>query len=199
MKKMVLMVILSVLVYAQAFTQSKPIMGYDQVAWGATVAEVRRVYNIGSNVALTENYNNDGPNFAGLTQTNVSDSISQRIFLFNSWNSNEFRLYRVWVAYKEGSVSLQNLTSGLTSRFGDRTDLNRASGNCRHAPNARDSVETYIFGQYSPELLVELVHTKCQEHVLDMNTFSFYNYNYFQVCYTWKTYRDRYNARNIDF
>ena len=198
MKKMVLMVIFSLLVYANAFTQSKPIMGYDQVAWGASVNDVRRAYNIGNNVALVENYGNNGPNFAGLTQTNVSDSIARRVFLFNSWSSNEFRLYRVAVTYRDGSVSLQNLISGLTSRFGNSTDHSRVNSNCVNETTSRDTIETIVFGQYSPELYIELIHTRCQ-HVLDMNTFSIQDLNYFEVCYTWKSFRDRYNSRNIDF
>ena len=185
------------MVYAHAFTQSEPIMGYDQIRWGASVNDVRRAYNFGNNIALQQNYENN-PDIAALVQENVSESIAERLFLFNKWGANDYRLYRVWVTYRNNSVTLQNLISGLTSRFGNSTDHNRVTGNCVNGTTSRDTTETFVFGQYSPELVVELIQTRCQ-HMLDMNTFSIIDINYLQVCYTWKTFRDRYNSRNIDF
>ena len=82
MKKMVLVVFFGLMVLIQAFAQSRPIMGYDQVEWGASVLDVRRAYNLGNNVALQERYENN-PDVAALIQRNVSDSIKERTFIFN--------------------------------------------------------------------------------------------------------------------
>jgi len=200
MKKVFIMVAIFLLVFTNAYSQSKPIMGYDQVAWGVSVNDVRRAYTIGNNIVLEEYYGNQDRNIAGLTQLDVSESISQRTFLFNKWGSNDYKLYRVYVTYRRNSVAKENLVSGLITRFGNSTDYNRVNGNCINETRSRDIIETYIFGQYSPELLVELTSTDCQ-HLVSMtgNSLNIPVNNYLEVVYTWKSFRDRYNSRNIDF
>ena len=210
MKKTVLTVIFGLLLFGQAFAQSQPIMGYDKVAWGASVLDVRRAYNLGHSFVLQENYNND-PNIASLVQTNVSDSIKERTFLFNRWKGN-YQLYRVWVTYWDDST-VRNLQIGLSSRFGDRTDFRKDS---EYQFNSwyiyRD---TSTFGRYSPELVVELIHTYTnwadggglvihdgKGNVLMNVESSDVGINIpvpLEVCYTWKKFRDEYQARNVQF
>jgi len=124
MKKRVLTVILGILVFGQTFAQSQPIMGYDKVKWGASVLDVRKAYNLGNSYVLQERYENN-PDIAALIQKNVSDSIKERIFLFNKWKGN-YQLYRVWVEYLDDSTA-QNLKTGLANRYGERTDFKKDS------------------------------------------------------------------------
>jgi hypothetical protein len=65
MKKIYLMAIFCLMIYGQACTQSRPIMGYDRVAWGASVNDIRRTYNLGNNIVLQENYDGS-PDIAAL-------------------------------------------------------------------------------------------------------------------------------------
>ena len=69
------------MIYGQACSQSRPIMGYDKVAWGASVNDVRRAYNMGINIVLQENYE-DSPDIAALEQQNVSDRYSKPYISF---------------------------------------------------------------------------------------------------------------------
>ena len=204
MKKMVLMVIVGLFVYGQIFAQSEqPIMGYDRVAWGASVLDVRRVYNLGNSVALQENYENT-PDVAALIQRNISDSIKERMFLFNKWKGS-YQLYRVWVEYLDTSEStIQNLQNLLALRFGKITGYD----------NSNPTIYTY--GQYSPELIVELIRTtEIRIYTIDSSGRKIYEENpnmaqvftsgrhymenryKLQVCYTWERFRNEYRARGI--
>jgi len=200
MKKTVLMVIYGLLVYGQTFAQSEPIMGYDKVKWGASVLDVRKAYNLGNSVPLQENYGNQDVNVAALEQKNVSDSIKQRTFMFNKWKGN-YQLYRVWVIYWDDST-VQNLLTGLTSRFGESTDIDRDSEGGGVALIVRD---TLTFGKYAPELVVELFHTYGSgAFMTDANGNFMGNLGRtvsdpLQVCYTWKKFRDEYQSRNVEF
>ena len=210
MKKMVLMVVFVLSVYGQIFAQSQPIMGYDKVKWGATVLDVRKAYNLGNSYVLQERYNND-PNVAALIQKNVSDSIKERTFLFNKWKGN-YQLYHVWVEYWDDST-VQNLLIGLAGRYGDRTDFKKDS---EHQFNDwYKYTDTSTFGKYSPELIVELFHVYTNwagggglvivdgsgKTVMNLGS-SDVGINIpvpLQVCYTWKKFRDEYQARNVQF
>jgi hypothetical protein len=218
MKKILFVIILALLVFGQTFAQSRPIMGYDKVAWGSSVATVRRAYNFGNNTVLQEKYNNE-PNIAALIQENVSDSILKRTFLFNNWRGS-YQLYRVWVNYRDSSdAAAQNVLSSLTNSFGYITNFtNPEYLSSRNLPlNQKISV----FGKYSPELDVELI---IQTEVLILTStgavytgeitadfiddiFSgthfrrtgeqFYlgEQKQLMVCYTWTKFRNEYQAR----
>ena len=118
------------------FSQDKPIMGYDKVSWGVSINEVKRVFNIGNNFTFNENVGNDS-NIARLIQLNISNDIIQRTFVFNKWNSNDYRLYSVWVRYNISNVSSRNLESALIKNFGNITSRNEELRECNH-PNAGD-------------------------------------------------------------
>jgi len=202
MKKMVLAVIFGLLVFGQIFAQSQPIMGYDQVKWGSSVLDVRKAYNLGNSYVLQENYENN-PDVAALVQKNVSDVIKERNFLFNKWKGN-YQLYRVWVKYwDDGTV--QNLLTGLASRFGDRTDFKKDSEH--QFNNWYIYTDTSTFGKYSPELIVELFHVYTNwtgEHAANFFGITRDDVGInipvpLQVCYTWKKFRDEYQARNVQF
>jgi len=212
MKKIVLAIIFGVLVYSQASAQSQPIMGYDKVKWGSSVLDVRKAYNLGNSYILEENYGNQDVNVAALVQKNVSDSIKERVFMFNKWKGN-YQLYRVWVHYWDAST-MQNLQTGLANRFGDRTDFKKDS----RSTQSGDSIftDTSTFGKYSPELVVELFHIYT-DWAGGSGGFVFHDGkgnvlgtlgnsdvginipNPLQVCYTWKKFRDEYQARNVQF
>jgi hypothetical protein len=63
------------------YSQTRPIIGYDKVAWGSSVEDIRKAYDIGEDIELTDIFvwGND-PNIQIIEQENVSDSISRRIF-----------------------------------------------------------------------------------------------------------------------
>jgi hypothetical protein len=181
----------------------KLVMGYDQVGWGASVNDVRKAFNLGNEVILRENYENE-PDIAELTQKKVSESIAERQFLFNKWNSNGYRLYRVWVTYKtttnvkEYTQLVQNVKNLLAEKFGEKVDD--------------------VYDKYSPELVVELVSSEREQiftynnsvrRDIDMSdnravTNAFTSGKHYRetqytlkVCYTWKKLRDLYQARNV--
>jgi hypothetical protein len=218
MKKTVAMVIFGLMICLYCSAQSRPIMGYDRVEWGASVANVRRAYNLGNSVVLQEKYNNDS-NIAALIQENVSDSILKRTFLFNNWKGS-YQLYRVWVDYRDSSdAATQNVLSSLTNSFGYITNFSNPEYlSSRNLPlNQKISV----FGKYSPELDVELI---IQTEVLILTSsgavyageitadfiddiFSGAHFrrtgeNFYMgkqkqlmVCYTWTKFRNEYQAR----
>ena len=210
MKKVVLIIIFSLLVFSQVFSQSRPIMGYDQVEWGSSVLDVRKAYNLGNSFVLQERYEND-PNIAALLQRNVSDIIKERLFIFNRWKGN-YQLYRVWVTYWDDS-DVGNLLTGLSSRFGERTNHERASEN--QFNDWYIFRDTSTFERYSPELVVELIHTYTNWAddgdmvILDDSGNVLMSFGRsdvginiptpLQICYTWKKFRDEYQTRNVQF
>ena len=140
MKKVALVFAFGLIIYSHIYAQTRPIMGYDQVEWGVSVEDVRRIYNIGNEILLLESADNPGRIFR-LIEENVSDSIRERHFMFL-----DEKLYRVTVIYRNTSDTVRNdLRNILTNRFGNQTGFNTV-GN-------RISIE---FGRYSPDLVVEL-------------------------------------------
>jgi len=196
----------------------KSTMGYEQVKWGVSVKDVRKAFNLEDDIILQENYEDDS-NLAALIQKNVSESITERMFLFNKWNSTEYRLYRVWVEYRtitdenEYKQLVQNVQNLLTERFGEATMKGSQEYRGKYSPD--------IYGKYSPELVVELIreeHPKAfyvdksgKRVYIDMSdrdavlraTISRTPQHYYimehvlKVCYTWKKFRDSYKARNV--
>jgi hypothetical protein len=172
--------------------QTKPIIGYDKVPWGSSVADVRKAYNIGNEIPAAVDPNND-PNLIKMTQKNVSDSIKSRTFIFNG-----DKLYRVWVYYKDTSDgTAQNLQNVLINRFGNRTDYNMDTGTTYLMfQQLRYTKETSVFGKYSPDLVVELIHTVIYAGY-EKDTNNLLGQNALAVCYTWKKFRDEYQASKL--
>jgi hypothetical protein len=192
MKKYIFVVFVATFVTAQVMAQSRPIMGYDQVAWGASAQTVRATYNIGDTIVLEPAA--DDANIMVLKQTNVSDSIQERQFMFNG-----DKLYRVWVFYKDTSDSTASTLKGIIeNNFGRQTDYNIQTGS-----TAFDYVlfttTTYIFSKYSPDLIVELIHTRAKSiSATDIFALAIAeNTNSLRVCYTWKKFRDEYQASKL--
>jgi hypothetical protein len=199
MRKTISLILFGLLMVSMQVVAQSPLMGYDQIAWGASVDDVRRMYNLEANIALKENYNSDS-NIAGLTQMDVSESIKNRIFLFNKWDSNEYKLYRVWVYYKDTSDNTASTLRGIVeNNFGRQTDANIQSGT-KFANYVLFTTTTYIFSRYSPDLVVELIHTKAQSiSATDMFAMmAAENTKSLGVCYTWKKFRDEYQASKLD-
>ena len=97
----------------------------------------------------------------------------------------------------------------LTNRFGNVTDT-RYEGT-----SSRRDFSIFVFGKYSPELVVELFHTYTNWAgggglaVTDASGKVLMNLGSgdvginipepLEVCYTWKKFRDEYEARNVQF
>ncbi|MCL2066915.1 MAG: hypothetical protein FWG99_05580 [Treponema sp.] len=207
MKKMVLMIIIGFCATAsQLMAQSAPFNGYDQVVWGSSLEDVRNAYNIGNNIVLSENYNND-PNIASLILETASESIKRRQFLFNKWNSNSYRLYRVWVTYSDSKDDTHNtLKTRLQQIYSTPTDNKMNVGEAKEYFGQVTVVyrqETISYGNYSPEIEVELIRrvTGNPPRYGDMfdsiRASEYQKHNYIQVCYTWKKLRDEYQASQV--
>ena len=178
MKKFVLVIFVAFFGVSYTMAQSTPFIGYDRVAWGASVADVRNAYNLGDNIPL--NIRVDDTNFANLYQENVSESIFSRYFTFIKWQSNEYRLYRVEVIYNDGSdTNYRALYNILEQRYGNRTDIEYGTGNFY-----TDNIS--VFGQFNPDIEVRLIK----------RTIGF-GQTENRVLYTWKKTRDDYNASRV--
>ncbi|MDR0599697.1 MAG: hypothetical protein LBG84_06425 [Treponema sp.] len=179
------------MVSMQVVAQSKPIMGYDKVPWGASVADVRRAYSISDDVVLKTN--DEDANLKQLFQDNVTDSIKQRIF-----NFIDGKLYRVSVLYKDPSDSNEkNLESILVNRFGRQTNYDIQTGTeyLMFQP-INYTATTKEFGQYSPELVVDLIHLVYSAG-FERDTNNLLGQNQLLVRYTWKKFRDEYQASKL--
>jgi hypothetical protein len=193
MKKCIFLVF--VLFFGSFFViaQTRPIMGYDKVAWGVSVAEVRKVYNISEDIPATVDPNDD-PNIIKMTQENVSDSITSRTFIFN-----DDKLYRVWVYYKDWSDSTKNnLQSVLENRFGKATDFDTKTQQTMLAfQTVYYRTNTTVFGRYSPDLYIEMIQGVLYTSGWEMDTMNLLGQNQLTVCYTWKKFRDEYQASKL--
>jgi hypothetical protein len=160
--------------------QAKPFIGYDKVAWGASVADVRKAYNIGSEIPSV--VENEDKNITTIDQKNVSDSISTRTFMFNG-----NKLYRVYVTYAD-STNGNGLTKLLSERYSNPTDTYSERG----LGLGYSVVVTnhYIYGKFSPDIEVELF--------VEENTLGMFSSTRYEVYYTWKKFRDAYQASKID-
>lgn len=192
MKKIILIVFLGLIACVTLFAQTRPIMGYDQVAWGVSANEVRRVYNLGD-LTLTPHSSNP-ERVTQLIQENVSNSIKRRTFMFI-----DDKLYRVVVRYNDTSDATATTLRGIIeNNFGRQTDSNIQTGNTALGYVLFTS-RTYIFGQYSPELVVEVIHTRARA----LSSTDFFalaaaeNENSLRVEYNWKRFRDEYQASRL--
>jgi hypothetical protein len=168
----------------QIMAQSKLFIGYDKVAWGVSVAAVRQEYSIEESIAIV--VDDEEPNIVYLNQENVSDSISKRQFIFNG-----DKLYRVVITYKNGSDATQSQLKGLLEqRYGASTGIDFQSGNRGNIFVSIPYNDTItIFGKFAPEIEVQLIQRK-------------YGYSTgfspdIYVYYTWKKFRDEYQASKL--
>jgi len=188
MKKNCLAAVFVFGVLFQVYAQTRPFIGYDQVAWGASVENVRSAYNLGDGIVLQENYSND-PNIARLNQLNVSESISQREFLFNKYRTGNYQLYRVYVTYRNNTDANRDTLLGLLQqRYGTRTNFQVQSG---QTVDSRYTDYIYTFGNFAPDIEVQLNHRVGRSLIIDVATAEIW------VVYTWKRFRDEYQASQL--
>jgi len=167
MKKQFFLAVSFMLFFLFSITaQSRPIMGFDIVEWGASIADVRIAYNISEEISIY--VHPDDSNVIVITQENISDNIITRDFMFI-----DNKLYRVWVTYTNSNDSTaRTLRNLLESRFGSPTGFDTEIHDNR-------MTSIIIFGYYSPDLEVFIEHGS----------------NWLlRVCYTWKKFRDEYMA-----
>ena len=188
MKNKVLLIFFITGLFSQVHSQSSPFLGYDRVAWGTSIDAVRTTYNMGDEVEVTEF--DDEPNIVQLTQRNVSSTINSRDFMFNRWNSNDFRLYRVIVYYRVGSIELDALRRVLESSYGSSTGTDYRT---EETSSVIMNQTVTIFDRFSPDILVELMvqRERYKSNFEERGTF-------FSVWYTWKTYRDAYQNSRVE-
>jgi len=170
--------------------------GYEQVKWGSSPEEVRKIYNIGPEIQITHEEDDLSSSIGRLVQRYVSESISERIFMFH-----ENKLYRVWVTYVQGA-DIDYIRGTLTAKYGEGVLEEKSVTSTvkvpktygQPVPNGRggwvmgkvngfDTEKITItncsvrFNKYSPNIEVELLYGYKQST---------------QVCYTWKTERDKF-------
>jgi hypothetical protein len=187
MKKLLIGLLGFVLVF-QAAAQQKPFIGYDKVAWGVSVANVRKAYDISEDIAVT--VDEGDTNISRLTQENISASISERQFMFNG-----DKLYRVWVYYKDASDSAANTLKGLIeSRYGRATNFTTGTSKGGGWPAAEFTrYETYTYySTYAPDIEVFIVQIRAL-YDKDLSSAG----TALDVCYTWKKFRDEYQASKL--
>ena len=189
MKKYCLAAVFVFGVLFQVYAQTRPFIGYDQVAWGVSVENVRSAYNLGDDIVLTPD--SSDPNIARLTQTNVSESISQREFLFNKYRTGSYQLYRVGVFYRNSTDANRDTLLGLLQqRYGNRTNYQVQSGQTLTS-RYTDYIST--FGSFAPDIEVELQHRVGRDNILG----TWIDTARIMVVYTWKKFRDEYQASQL--
>jgi hypothetical protein len=151
MKKTIFIMILGmVFTTMQIMAQSKPCMGYDKVAWGASTADVIKAYNLPSDdgISIAGYGSEEDSNIWYALQENVSDSIEKRAFYFNRYTGKS-QLYQVVVQYTKGSNG-STLSNLLLSRYGKVTDVtnNRKLG----IGYSVITTKNYIYGNFSPDI-----------------------------------------------
>jgi hypothetical protein len=187
-KKVVFTTLVILVTSVRSMAQSGPIMGYDQVTWGSSVQAVRSTYNIALEPAA------DDANIMVLKQNDVSNSIKECQFMFNG-----DRLYRVWIFYKDWSDSTKNnLQSVLENRFGGATNFDTKTQQTMLAFQiVCYRTNTIVFGKYSPDLYIEMIQGVLHTSSWEMDTMNLLGQNQLSVCYTWKKFRDEYQASKL--
>jgi len=182
MKKYCLTAVFIFGVLFQSYAQARPFIGYDQVAWGASPEDVRRAYNLGDDLVPS---NSGDPNIAVLVQLNPSQSIERREFMFNKWKTSSYQLYRVYVVYRNGSDANHDaIRDLLEQRYGRQTGIEFQSTGTQY-----DTIT--VFGRFAPDIEVQLFKRRTQR--LSGTIYS-YTEESVLVYYTWKGFRDEYQA-----
>jgi hypothetical protein len=189
--------------------QSKPFIGYDKVPWGASIADVREAYGIADTIQIIPDKDD---NISHLIQENAGGSIHKREFYFNGG-----KLYRVWVDYgwqeNPQFTLLQSLKTALAQRYGNPTDTTFQTWDYTGENTTliyglievtfhytRDDT---IYGKFAPDIEVELQYTKAVATSIKAvysgrPVFETIPDQYvIKVCYTWKKFRDQYEASKL--
>lgn len=174
--------------------QSKPFIGYDKVPWGASVTDVRTAFGIADTIQAE--IDKDDKNITRLAQTNGG---VKREFLFNGG-----KLYRVWVFYNNGEFVknpqtdlLQSLKTALAQRYGNPTNTTSREWDSTEFVGFTEVTyyytENYTFyGKFAPDIEVELQYLKGDAfYPIRVTAYQI------RVCYTWKKFRDEYQASKL--
>jgi hypothetical protein len=192
MKKIVLLAVFGlVAVSVGVMAQAKPFIGYDKVAWGVSEKDVRKAYGFGADIIAV--VDEEDSNIITMSQKNVSDSIKERDFMFNG-----DKLYRVYVTYKDPSdTNRENLKSVLVSRYGNQTNYDIKRDSVTAAFQKFDyTLETYTFGKFGPDIEVELQQRMFYAGY-ENDTKNLLGGNSLIVMFTWKKFRDEYQASKL--
>jgi hypothetical protein len=107
--------------------------------------------------------------------------------IFSKWNSNNYRLYRVEVKYKDAGASTVRALKGLlATRYGGATSS--YSNNGIRFGQFWSSFTT-IYGKYSPDLEVSVREFEYEGQVATKTLW---------VDYRWKKFLDEYEASKLD-
>jgi hypothetical protein len=194
MKRQILFVFFGLLVISTQLVvaQSKPFTGYDKVGWGVSVNTVREVYSIGESIQAV--VSEEDENIVTLTQENISDAIIKRQFLFNG-----DKLYRVWVYYKDINDNTEkSLQDILKNRYGYPTDFDtKMERSSLMFQTVYVNLRSTIYGKFVPDILVELMYLWISMPNGEKDTNNLLGQNSLAVCYTWKKFRDEYQASKL--
>jgi hypothetical protein len=200
MKKTILGVFLGLLVvHIQLFAQSKPFIGYDKVAWGASVADVITAYNLPSTDGIsTSGYTSrDDSNIIWVVQENVSNSIKKRTFYFNK-SSGSSQLYRIEVSYNKG-ITISALQTTLTNIYGNPTgtDTDTFTTNVLSI-TVMNKISYIFFNKFSPDIAVSIVHTVTEGMTSNMFDKALTSGEELEIIYLWKKFQDEYENSKVE-
>ena len=124
--------------------------GYDSVAWGSLVEDVRKAYNL--TAIYIEERDGKNPNITNITQNSPSDSMQRRIFHFYYG-----LLFKVEVRYKSSSDSTFNTIQNLLiERYGRVTSSRTEIVNL--GQGATWPIRHTVFSSFSPDIEVRIEH-----------------------------------------
>lgn len=187
MKKIVGFAITMIAMVVMAAAQTKPIMGYDKVEWGASPAKVKEIYNIPDAEISVDK---EDSNITTLSIENVSDKISDKTFMFNG-----NKLYRVWVTYTDTSeANAKSLAKALIKTYGEyKTDYKNESQNLPFFGYVTLEEWSWNFTKYYPELSIRIARFTKNSSSLGRGGESL------TICYTWDRFRDEYQNSKQEF
>jgi hypothetical protein len=179
----------------QLIAQSKPFIGYDKVAWGSSIDDVRKAYGIGNDIK--EEVSEEDENIVTLTQYG---NVPVRRFFFN-----QGKLYRVCVIYndekgestnKNQEDLLRSLKTAIVQRYGNQTETDHKSWTHQptlgpYGPVLFNQAIT-IYGKFAPDIEVTILYTVATTSYPIQTTMSG-----IEVYYTWKKFRDEYQASKL--
>jgi hypothetical protein len=112
---------------------------------------------------------------------------------------NGNKLYRVYVFYRDGSTNtLNTLVNVLTNRYGNPTNTYRESGRSLVLSfgASLSYIDHILFSKFSPDIDVELFQEVTNTSIL--GGLSQTSEGSIEICYTWKRFRDAYEASILD-
>jgi len=193
--------------------------GYDQVKFGSSTEKVKKTYNITGGIYREENDSAEG--VTRLKQENISDSITERTFLFHN-----NKLYRVWVTYSNNidkNILSSTLTNTLKEKYGDYNETlwksEQTITEIQRVPRTTSiPMPVKRIGAVSGLYVTDRYVMQSQTYYEDVpitTTKTVYNYSRFFnkyspnievelqygetfntiVCYTWKKERDKFKPK----